>query len=113
MGSEGRGELVGSSKFFVHCYDEVLLPQWKQILSSLVGFRRRTEHDENERDTDDLSPFNRSIRQEMREGMEVEVGLAREAGEEWVKGVELLREGEDEEEGDTLVLGREEEREED
>lgn len=45
--------------------------------------------------------------------MEVEVGSARESGEEWVKGVELLREGEEEEEGDTLVLERERDEEED
>jgi len=45
--------------------------------------------------------------------MEVEVEAAREAGEEWVKGVELLREGEEEELGDTLVLEREEASEED
>lgn len=57
----------------------------------------------------DLTPSLRFRRvQEMREGLEGEVYAAREAGEEWVKGVQLLRDGEDEEEGDTLVLPMEE-----
>ena len=44
---------------------------------------------------------------EMREGMEAEIQLARTNEEKWVDCVVLLREGEDEEEGDPLLSVRE------